>query len=202
MRVWQLVEDGAGAGDHRVVLFMVLAVGGGLLLWGSNFASNMVHSQLSEQKIAFPPKGAGARPEGVPRTAEVRGPDRRQRPEGKGLRRPVHQGAPEGRGRRQDLLRSERAVAGEPERPRSSRARCKRCSTVRRCVACCSTCGVGRRSGQSPTGPASRHCSAPSPCLPLSCSASSCTSASASTPRRTSPPTPRRTPRFACPLSV
>jgi hypothetical protein len=40
------------------VLFLVLAVGSGLLLWGSNFASDMVHSQLSEQKIQFPPKGS------------------------------------------------------------------------------------------------------------------------------------------------
>ena len=39
------------------MLFLVLAVGGGLLLWGSNFANNMVHNQLSEQKIAFPPTG-------------------------------------------------------------------------------------------------------------------------------------------------
>jgi hypothetical protein len=39
------------------ILFLVLTVGGGLLLWGSNFAGNMVHNQLSEQKIAFPPKG-------------------------------------------------------------------------------------------------------------------------------------------------
>ncbi len=39
------------------MLFLVLAVGGGLLLWGSNFANNMVHNQLSEQKISFPPKG-------------------------------------------------------------------------------------------------------------------------------------------------
>ena len=42
------------------MLFLVLAVGGGLLLWGSNFASNMVHNQLSEQKIAFPAKGTVA----------------------------------------------------------------------------------------------------------------------------------------------
>jgi hypothetical protein len=40
------------------VLFMVLAVGGVLLLWGANFADNMVHDQLSAQKIAFPQKGA------------------------------------------------------------------------------------------------------------------------------------------------
>ena len=42
------------------VLFLVLAVGSGLLLWGSGFANNMVHSQLSEQKITFPAKGTAA----------------------------------------------------------------------------------------------------------------------------------------------
>ena len=40
------------------VLFLVLSVGSGLLLWGSGFAHNMVHNQLSEQKISFPPKGS------------------------------------------------------------------------------------------------------------------------------------------------
>ena len=40
------------------VLFLVLSVGGGLLLWGSNFAHNMVHNQLTEQKISFPAKGS------------------------------------------------------------------------------------------------------------------------------------------------
>jgi len=42
------------------VLFMVLTVGGALLLWGANFADNVVHSQLSEQKITFPAKGSPA----------------------------------------------------------------------------------------------------------------------------------------------
>jgi hypothetical protein len=42
------------------VLFLVLSVGSGLLMWGSNFAHNMVHTQLSEQKISFPPKGSPA----------------------------------------------------------------------------------------------------------------------------------------------
>lgn len=40
------------------VLFLVLSVGSGLLLWGSGFAHNMVHNQLSDQKISFPPKGS------------------------------------------------------------------------------------------------------------------------------------------------
>src|SRR5438270_8611685 len=39
------------------VLFMVLAVGGGLLFWGGHFATNMVHDQLVDQKISFPAKG-------------------------------------------------------------------------------------------------------------------------------------------------
>jgi hypothetical protein len=42
------------------VLFLVLSVGGGLLLWGSGFANHMVHSQLSDQHIQFPPKGSPA----------------------------------------------------------------------------------------------------------------------------------------------
>src|SRR4051812_32844863 len=40
------------------VLFLLLSVGSGLLLWGSGFAHNMVHNQLSEQQIKFPPKGS------------------------------------------------------------------------------------------------------------------------------------------------
>ena len=40
------------------MLFLLLAVGGGLLLWGSNFAGDMVHNQLSAQKISFPARGS------------------------------------------------------------------------------------------------------------------------------------------------
>ena len=42
------------------VLFLVLSVGSGLLLWGSGFAHNMVHDQLSQQQIQFPAKGSAA----------------------------------------------------------------------------------------------------------------------------------------------
>ncbi len=42
------------------VLFLVLTVGGSLLLWGHSFANNIVHSQLSEEKISFPAKGSSA----------------------------------------------------------------------------------------------------------------------------------------------
>jgi hypothetical protein len=42
------------------VLFLLLAVGGGLLAWGGNFAHNMVHDQLAAQRIGFPAKGSPA----------------------------------------------------------------------------------------------------------------------------------------------
>ena len=38
-----------------VVLAVVLAVGGGLLLWGHSVISSDVHTQLAAQKIVFPP---------------------------------------------------------------------------------------------------------------------------------------------------
>jgi len=40
------------------VLFLVLGIGSGLLFWGSSFSHNMVHTQLVQQKIQFPPKGS------------------------------------------------------------------------------------------------------------------------------------------------
>jgi hypothetical protein len=40
------------------VLFLVLAIGGGLLFWGGSFASNMVHDQLADQRITFPKAGS------------------------------------------------------------------------------------------------------------------------------------------------
>ena len=41
-----------------VVLAVVLAIGGGLLLWGHSVISNDVHTQLAAQKIVFPPAGS------------------------------------------------------------------------------------------------------------------------------------------------
>jgi hypothetical protein len=43
-----------------LVLAVVLAVGGGLLLWGHNFVNDQVHTQLAAQKIIFPPAGSEA----------------------------------------------------------------------------------------------------------------------------------------------
>jgi len=43
-----------------LVLAVVLAVAGGLLLWGHNFVTDQVHTQLAAQKIMFPPAGSEA----------------------------------------------------------------------------------------------------------------------------------------------
>jgi hypothetical protein len=43
-----------------VVLAVVLAIGGGLLVWGHSVISNDVHTQLAAQKIVFPPAGSAA----------------------------------------------------------------------------------------------------------------------------------------------
>ena len=51
----------------EVILTVILGVGGGLLLFGSHFGLNMVHSQLDAQGISFPAKGSPAlSPGGVP----------------------------------------------------------------------------------------------------------------------------------------
>jgi hypothetical protein len=43
-----------------LVLAVVLAIGGGLLLWGHSVISSDVHSQLAAQKIVFPPANSAA----------------------------------------------------------------------------------------------------------------------------------------------
>ena len=43
-----------------LVLAVVLAIGGGLLLWGHSVISNDVHNQLAAQKIVFPPASSSA----------------------------------------------------------------------------------------------------------------------------------------------
>ena len=40
------------------VLTVFLVVAGGLLLWGHNFVTDQVHTQLAAQKIVFPPAGS------------------------------------------------------------------------------------------------------------------------------------------------
>jgi hypothetical protein len=41
-----------------LVLAVVLAIGGGLLIWGHSFVDNQVHNQLAAQKIFFPANGS------------------------------------------------------------------------------------------------------------------------------------------------
>ena len=45
-----------------LALTVVLAVAGGLLLWGSTYVHNTVRGQLAAQQIFFPPKAAFAHP--------------------------------------------------------------------------------------------------------------------------------------------
>jgi hypothetical protein len=58
MRVKNWLKEMPALAIIGTILFGVLAVGGTLLMWGSNFAQDMVHNQLSAQKIVFPAKGA------------------------------------------------------------------------------------------------------------------------------------------------
>jgi hypothetical protein len=56
-KFFDIVASGAG-----LVIVLALAVAGGLLLWGSNFANSNVHDQLAQQQIYFPPASAFAHP--------------------------------------------------------------------------------------------------------------------------------------------
>jgi len=49
-------------GRAGLALMVVLAVAGGLLLWGSTYVHNTVHNQLAAQQVFFPPKAAFAHP--------------------------------------------------------------------------------------------------------------------------------------------
>jgi hypothetical protein len=45
-----------------LALMVVLAVAGGLLMWGSTYVHNSVQNQLAAQRVYFPPKAAFAHP--------------------------------------------------------------------------------------------------------------------------------------------
>lgn len=47
-----------------LVLAIILAVAGGLLLWGHDFAQSNVHNQLAQQQITFPTAAQLAHPDG------------------------------------------------------------------------------------------------------------------------------------------
>jgi hypothetical protein len=52
-RTFDLLASLAG-----LLLAVVLAVAGGLLIWGYSFVNNQVHNQLAAQKIVFPAAGS------------------------------------------------------------------------------------------------------------------------------------------------
>ena len=113
------------------VLTIVLTVGGGLLIWGSNFAAATWSTTSSRHSTSCSHPGIRrAERQGVPRTAAIRRPDGRQRTEGEGVRQPVHRHAPQGHRWRQDVLRAQRGIAGQPDRHEARRGQCRPCSAV------------------------------------------------------------------------
>ena len=100
----------------ELVLFLLLAVGGGLLFWGGSFAKNMVHDQLNDQKISFPAKGTPALdPKEFPGLQRYAGQAVDNGPKAKAYAEPVHRQAPRRGGGWKDLLASERPLSGQPD---------------------------------------------------------------------------------------
>ena len=58
MRIKRWLTEMPTLATVGLVLFLVLAVSSGLLMWGANFGKAMVHDQLAEQRITFPPAGS------------------------------------------------------------------------------------------------------------------------------------------------
>jgi predicted lipid-binding transport protein (Tim44 family) len=54
-RVFDLLASMVG-----LLLVVILAVAGGLAMWGYNFSNNSVHTQLAQQQISFPALGSTA----------------------------------------------------------------------------------------------------------------------------------------------
>ena len=73
---------------------VLLAVAGGLLLWGSAYVHNTVQNQLAAQQIFFPPASAFAHPKAgteitpimIPSVSQYAGRAAAHRPAGRGLR--------------------------------------------------------------------------------------------------------------------
>ncbi len=104
------------------VLFLVLSVGSGLLLWGSGFAHNMVHDQLSQQQIQFPAKGSAALdPKEFPGLQQYAGQTVDSGPKAKAYTNEFIAVHLKGIGKGQTYSQVERAGPGPPERRRAGR---------------------------------------------------------------------------------
>ncbi len=58
MRLKSWLADMPTLATVGVVLFLVLVVSSGLLMWGASFGKTMVRDQLAQQRISFPPAGS------------------------------------------------------------------------------------------------------------------------------------------------
>jgi hypothetical protein len=67
-KVFDVLASGIG-----LVLVVVLLIAGGLLTWGSSYASDTVHNQLAAQQIFFPTAAQLAHPTGTEITAAMQG---------------------------------------------------------------------------------------------------------------------------------
>ena len=139
------------------VLFLVLSVGSGLLLWGSGFAHNMVHNQLSEQQIKFPPKGSpGLDPKEFPGLQRYAGQAVDSGPKAKAYADQFIKVHLKGIADGQTYSQVSALAQANPNDTKLAGAGRRRCSAARRCAACCSTRGVGRSSVRSRTWSGSR----------------------------------------------
>ena len=155
-RTFDTLAVGAG-----LVIAAILLVAGGLLTWGHSFVTNEVHTQLAAQKIVFPAANSPA----------IKAPEFAA----------MHQYAGQlmttgaqaevyadhfianhlkviGGGKTYAQLSRHRWPT-----PRTRRwpPRCRPCSAVRRCAACCSTPTPSTPWARSPGSPPSARSSAP-----------------------------------------
>ena len=95
-----------------VLLTVVLIAAGALMLWGYSYSNGTVSSQLSAQKITFPPKAAFATakpgteitPAMIPYLEPYAGETMTNGAAGAGVRQPLHRHPPPGDRGRPDLL--------------------------------------------------------------------------------------------------
>ena len=129
------------------VLFLVLSVGSGLLLWGSGFAHNMVHNQLSEQQIKFPAKGSpGLDPKEFPGLQRYAGQAVDNGPKAKAYADQFIKVHLKGIANGQTYSQVSAAVARAPERREAGRPGTDPVPRARPCAACSCTRGAGRSS--------------------------------------------------------
>ncbi len=143
-KFFDIVASGAG-----LVIVIALAVAGGLLMWGANFANSNVHDQLDQQQIYFPPASAFAHPKAgteitpsmIPSVSQYAGQQVLTGEQARVYANDFisqHLAAMPYHGVYAKVSAAARAATRERPRPRSSPRWSRRCSRARPCGACCS----------------------------------------------------------------